>query len=112
MKKVLLFLISIFLFGSFVFAGEITIEDVPETLVIKGEDHIVGQKILKDDAGNTVVVRETRYVQVSVVARLVAIEKRITDLKDPNWIAQQIAKLMAEKVKLQAVKQKIADSMK
>ena len=112
MKKVLLFLTSIFLLSFVVYAGEIELKDVSETLLTKGKNDVVGQKILKDDIGNTVVVEETQYALDNVEAELPSINIQITNLKNLDWIKNQIAKLNGEKVKLEAVKQKIADSMK
>ena len=112
MKKTLLFLISIFLLSFVVYAGEIELKDVSETLLTKGKNDVVGQKILKDDIGNTVVVEEIQYALDNVEAELASINTQITNLKNLEWIKNQIAKLNGEKVKLEAVKQKIADSMK
>lgn len=112
MRKILLFLVSIFLLSFIVYAGEIEIKDVPETLIAKGKNDVVGQKILKDDIGNTVVVEETQYALDDIVSALTLINKQIINMKDPSWIANQIAKLNKEKARLEAIKQKIADSMK
>ena len=112
MKKTLLFLASIFLLSFVVYAGEIELKDVSETLIIKDKNDVVGRKILKDDIGNTVVVEETQYALDDIVSALASLNTQITNLKDPNWIANQITKLNKEKVRLEAIKQKIADSMK
>jgi len=110
MKKVIVLLVMMLIVTP-AFAAEINLKDVPEVLVTKAPNDVVGRKTLKDDIGNTVIVEEIQYAWGNIISRMAVLDIEIKNLKDPDRTAKEIDKKEKEKARLQKIKDKIEESI-